>query len=135
MKHLVFSLILIMIAGNLSGCVSEPLRTEKVRDLTFVVLAEEEIPKELLGQIEKKKEQAFRMSYEDKGVLYIAEGYGTQPKTGYSVEAVEVFEAENAVYFHTHLMGPEKGEEVEETPTFPYIVIATETVGKNVVFD
>lgn len=135
MRHLIFNLIMIIVTGILTGCISEQRQTEKARELTVAIVENEDIPEELLGQIEKKKEKAFRMSYEDAGVLYIAEGYGAQQKTGYSVEVAECYETENAVYFHSHLMGPEKGEEVQEIKSFPYIVIATQAIGKPVIFD
>ncbi|MEE1086172.1 MAG: protease complex subunit PrcB family protein [Schaedlerella sp.] len=135
MKHLIFNMMLMVIAGILTGCVSGSLKTEKVRELTFVVLEEDEVPEELMGQIEKKKEKAFRMSYEDGGILYISEGYGRQQNAGCHVEAEEVYETENAVCLHTHLMGPEKEEESEKGEMFPYIVVAVEAIGKPVVFD
>ena len=135
MRRLIFGVVLVILSGLLTGCIEKPLQKEKIRELTFVVLAEEEIPEELMEQIEKRKEKPFRMSYEDAGVLYIAEGYGVQPKTGYRVEVTEFYETENAVCFHTHLMGPEKGVETEEVETFPYVVIAAEEIGKAVIFE
>lgn len=135
MKRLIFGLMILCFSICFTGCIEKIPKTEKVRDLTFTVLAEKEIPEELRMQIEEKKEKPFCMSYEDSGILYIAEGYGVQPKTGYSVEVAEFYETENAVYFHSRLMGPEKGTDIEETKTFPYVVIASDLVGKNVVFD
>ena len=76
-----------------------------------------------------------------KGILkavltgFLLEGYGAQLKTGYSVEVTGLYETSNAVYFHTNLLGPEKGEETKEITTFPYVVVMLEAIEKNVVFD
>lgn len=135
MRRLNFFIVVILMLWSLTGCIAEPLKTEKLRDLTFIVLTKEEIPKELMEWIENEKQDAFQMTYEDAGNLYIVEGYGAQPKTGYSIEVTDVYETENAVYFHSSLLGPDKSEEVEEITTFPYVVIKTESIGKEVVFD
>lgn len=135
MKRLIFIIAIILTSLSLAGCISKPLKTEKLRDLTFAVLTKEEIPEELIRWIEEKKQDAFRMTYEDAGHLYIVEGYGAQPKTGYRIEVTDVYETENAVYFHSSLLGPEKDEEVEEITTFPYVVAVTQAIGKEVVFD
>lgn len=135
MRRIAIGVIFVFLTGCLTGCIEKPLETEKIQELEFVTLTEDEIPQELKEQIEKEKAHAFRMSYEDAGVLYIAEGYGRQQKTGYRVEAVQVNEMENAIRFHTHLLGPEKGIETEEIETYPYVVIAMEKIGKEVIFE
>ena len=75
------------------------------------------------------------MTYADRGKLYIAEGYGPQPTSGYSVEVEAVYETRDAVYIHTNLLGPEKGEETKEVTTYPYVVIQMEYIEKDVLFD
>lgn len=135
MRQYALGVILVFLMGCLTGCIEEPLQTEKIQELEFVTLTEEELPKELKEQIENEKAHTFRMSYEDADVLYIAEGYGAQPKTGYRVEVVQVYETENAISFHTHLLGPEKGVEMEEIETYPYVVIAMKDIGKAVIFE
>ncbi len=119
----------------MAGCVSRPQKTEKLRDLAFTVMEKDEVPQEFKKTIEESKHMPFRLTYADQGILYIAEGYGAQKKTGYSVTVTEVYETENAVYIHTNLMGPEKGEETKEITTFPYVVIKLEYIEKTVVFD
>ena len=109
--------------------------SEKLRDLEFTVLDKEAVPPELSGVIEEKKEKPFQLSYGDQGVLYIAEGYGGQPTSGYSVEVNSLYETEDAVCIRTSLMGPEKGEETEETVTYPYVVVQLEYIGKDIVFN
>lgn len=135
MRHLKKWFILIFLVVFLTGCIEKPLQKEKIQELTFVVSEENEIPEELKSQIEKAKEKAFRMSYEDAGMLYIAEGYGMQPKTGYYVEVIYIYETEDAVVFHTHLMGPQKGEETEDEESYPYVVAVVENIGKKVLFE
>ena len=119
----------------LTGCISRPQKIPKLRDLDFTVLNKEDVPEELEEQIIQEQHIPFRLTYTDQGKLYIAEGYGAQLKTGYSVEVKEVYETENAVYFHTNLLGPEKGEETKDITTFPYVVIMLDAVDKTVVFD
>ena len=139
MKRLKTSCIIwilpILIAGLAAGCVSRYDEEQKLRDLDFTVLDREDEPEELSAMIEEEKEHPFRMVYADQGQLYIAEGYGGQPTTGYSVAVRELYETENTVCIHTNLMGPEKGEDIREIATFPYVVVQLEYIDKEVIFD
>ena len=119
----------------LTGCVSRPQKTEKLRDLEFTVMSKEDVPEEFQEQILQHQDMPFRLTYTDQGRLYIAEGYGAQLKTGYSVEVEGLYETSNAIYFHTNLLGPEKGEETKEVTTFPYVVVMLDAIDKTVVFD
>lgn len=119
----------------LTGCVSRPQKTEKMRDLEFTVMSKEDVPEEFQEQILQHQDLPFRLTYTDQGRLYIAEGYGAQLKTGYSVEVEGLYETSNAIYFHTNLLGPEKGEETKEVTTFPYVVVMLDAIDKTVVFD
>ena len=118
-----------------TGCVSRIQKTEKLKDISFEVLAKEEVPQQFAEVIAEKKHRPFRLTYTDGGVLYIAEGYGAQLTTGYSVAVTELYETKEAVYLHTSLLGPPKGEKIKEISTFPYIVVKTEEIKKPVVFD
>ncbi len=117
----------------LSACTVEKLKTEKLRDIEFTVLDKEDIPEEFMEEIEEKQKNVFRMTYEDQGYLYIAEGYGKQETSGYSIEVDFLYETENAIYVRTNLIGP-ADEKIVEKFTYPYIVIKMESVDKNVVF-
>lgn len=119
----------------LSGCVSRPQKTEKLRDLKFTVMDKEKVPDELKTAILENRDMPFKLTYADQGYLYIAEGYGPQQKSGYSVEVTGLYETENAVYIHTNLLGPEKGEKTQDAVTYPYVVVKLEFIDKNVVFD
>lgn len=103
--------------------------------MEFTVLDKDSIPPELATQINEKKAEPFFMTYTDQGLLYIARGYGEQPTSGYSVEVDEFYETADALRVHTNLSGPEKGEETEDTATFPYVVIQTEEMEKEVLFN
>lgn len=119
----------------LTGCISRPQKTEKLRDLDFTVMDKEKVPNELKTAILENRDLPFKLTYADQGYLYIAEGYGPQLKSGYSVEVTGLYETENAIYIHTNLLGPEKGEKTEEVTTYPYVVVKLEYIEKNVIFD
>ena len=135
MKRCMRCLVICLFLFTLTGCVSEPVKTEKLRDLEFTVLDKLSVPDEFQTLIEEKKEKPFRLTYADAEDLYIAEGYGAQLKTGYSVEVTELYETENAIFIHTNLLGPGKEEETKEITTFPYVVVKLKLIDKNVVFD
>lgn len=118
-----------------AGCVKGPVRTDKLRDLSFTVIDHDAVPDELNAMIEEKEASPFQLTYADQGSLYIVEGYGAQLTTGYSVEVNDLYETEDAVFIHTTLLGPEAGEEIKEISTFPYVVVKLEYIDKNVIFD
>lgn len=122
--------LLLILCGCSMGTISE----EKLRDIEITVVPEENLPEELLEQIEERKKEVFRITYADQGELFIAEGYGTQNSSGYSIEVAECYETENTICIRTDLIGPSYGEEIVETETCPYIVVKMEYIDKNVVF-
>ena len=107
----------------------------KIKDLECTVLAEENIPEELLEKIEDKKEEAFKMTFEDQGFLYICVGYGTQKTGGYSIAVNALYETTNAVYIDTNLIGPSPEEKSNPVESYPYVVVKTEFLQKPVVFE
>ena len=119
----------------LPGCVTRGQNTQKLRELEFTVLDKYAVPEEFKLLIDENKTEPFKLTYADQGQLYIAEGYGEQPTTGYSVEVTDLYETEDAVCIHTNLLGPEKGEETKEIATFPYVVIQLGYIEKDVLFD
>lgn len=131
----IFSLVLsLSILLSLCACSAKELATEKIRDIDFTVTEEKNIPEELVTMIEEKGTSPFKMTYADQGSLYIAEGYGEQSTSGYSIKVIDCFETKNAIYVHTNLIGPTKDEKIVEAKTYPYIVIKMEFIDKNVVF-
>ncbi|MDU7709637.1 MAG: protease complex subunit PrcB family protein [Clostridium sp.] len=135
MKRKMMYLAGFLLVLMLTGCISRPQKTEKLRDLDFTVMDKEKVPNELKTAILENRDLPFKLTYADQGYLYIAEGYGPQPKCGYSVEVTGLYETENAIYIHTNLLGPEKGEKTEEVTTYPYVVVKLEYIEKNVIFD
>ena len=122
----------------LSGCAKEKDPLQKIKDLEFTVLAEDNIPEELKTVIEEKKDNAFKVTYQDNGFLYICIGYGEQVSGGYSITVNDLYLAENAIYADTTLLGPDPAEGTavkKNVPSYPYIVIKTEFVDNPVVFN
>lgn len=134
MKKILSTILSLCILLTLCACSAKELATEKIRDIDFTVIKEEDIPEELMTMIKEKETTPFKLTYADQGALYIAEGYGEQPTSGYSIEVKECFETKNAIYLHTNLIGPTKEERIVEKATYPYIVIKMEFIDKNVVF-
>jgi hypothetical protein len=131
-KWIVLAVILML--GIFGGCGLEKTDEKKLEDLTYTILEEKEIPQEFFAVIEEKKEQMFKLTYTDEESLYIAVGYGVQQTGGYSISVNQCYLTQNAVYFDTTLIGPSKGEQVNEAKSYPYLVIKTKYSEKNVVF-
>lgn len=122
----------------MAGCAKERDPLEKIKDLEFTVLAEDNIPEELKTIIEEKKTNTFKVTYQDNGFLYICIGYGEQVSGGYSITANALYLTENAVYVDTTLVGPDPADNTavkKDTPSYPYIVLKTEFVDKPVIFN
>ena len=108
---------------------------EKIKDLEYTVIAEDNIPEELLSKIEERKEEAFKLTFEDQGFLYICVGYGMQQTGGYSIAVNALYETANAVYIDTNLIGPSPEEKKNPAESYPYVVGKAEFLQKPVVFD
>ena len=119
----------------LQGCVSEYGSTEKLRDLEFQVVSEEDAPEELRSAIDEAQEKPYQIIYAEQDTLWIAEGYGKKDTSGYSVGIRELYETEDAVHVRASLLGPGKGEKILETATYPCVIVRTEYVDKEVLFD
>ena len=128
---LAFCLLLSLETG---GCVRQEKKSSEQHELEIKIVTEEEIPEELMSLIEKNKKNPFRLTFADQGKLYLAEGYGEQKTTGYSVEVDRLCETQEAVHIHTGLLGPEKGEK-KEIATYPYVVVELEETEKNIRFE
>jgi hypothetical protein len=122
------------IAGSLAGGCGIRQDDEKVEELEFTVVGEAELPDALSEQIELKKEEDFTMVYSDSDFMYIAKGYGMQETGGYSISVSDCYLTENNICFGTNLSGPAEGENVEKSPSYPFIVIKLELRDENVVF-
>ena len=118
-----------------AACGMQKVGTEKIRDVDYTVVTEDEISAELLEKIEAQKAEDFKMTYTLDDALYIVRGFGMQATGGYSIQVQNLYLAENALYFETDLIGPEKGNQEEKTISYPYIVVKTERLEENVVFE
>ncbi len=116
------------------ACAAKQESTEKLRDLEFSVIAQDNIPEELLGIIEEKKVSPFKLTFEDNGFIYICVGYGEQETGGYSIAVNELYETGNALYIDTNLIGPDAENKGKEAASYPYVVVKTEYMDKPVVF-
>ncbi len=107
---------------------------DKVRDLEFTVVDEVDLPEEILEYVDGKKTQPIKSTFTTGEYLFIIIGYGEQNTSGYSIAVNELYLGKNAIYVDTSLIGPSKDEMVNETVTYPYIVIKTEKREEPVVF-
>lgn len=133
MKKAGFFILLIAVLA--SGCTIRKEDTEKLRDIDFTVVESEDVPEELRDIIQEKQENETKLFYADEGYLYVVRGYGKQDTSGYSVEVRDCYETENTICVETNLLGPPKGEEIVEKPTYPCVVIKIEYSEKDVVFN
>ena len=137
MKHKLLRLAaacMIMILGMCSGCGIEKTDGNKISDLEYEMVEEEDIPRELMEKIEEKKAADFKLTYESDAYLYVVRGYGEQETGGYSIQILDFYLTQNAVVFHTNLIGPSKDEIKNTAPSFPCIIIRTKNPDKNVIF-
>ncbi len=118
----------------LSACGIEQYDDTKINDLDFTILAEEDIPAQVMEIIENSKTENFRKTYTDSDFLYIIIGYGAQPTTNYSITIEDLYEAKNAIFVSSMLKGPSKREVVVETETYPYVVLKLQYSDKTVIF-
>lgn len=144
MKKVSILFILISAAALLclTGCgIRSNSGNQKMKDIQFTVLGEENIPEELKQVIEEKKENEFKITYQDSDFLYICIGYGRQNTGGYSITVGDLYLTANSIYVDTNLIGPDPGNKElygaheKESASYPYIVLKTEYLDKSVVFD
>lgn len=124
--------VLTLVMGMcLAGCKEE----EKIRDLDFTVVSSECIPKELLSEIDSKKQEEFRLTFRDKDYLYLCMGYGEKETGGYSIRVEELYLTDSSIVFDTTLLGPKHTKENKmKEASYPYIVIKMEYIDATVIF-
>lgn len=127
-KTLIQSVLMLVIILTLAGCESKEAGADKLKDLNFTVVGENEQPDALKDIIAEKAKSAFQISYTIGEELYIAIGYGEQPSGGYSITVNEFYETPDTLIIDTTLLGPGSAENVTDTPTTPYVVIKTENI-------
>lgn len=132
-KIKIFNVIMIFSLA-VQGCTGVNLGTESGEYVDFTVVKDDEIPEDLLEQINKSKEDYFKITYRDDEYLYIANGYGKQNSGGYSLAVKQFYILNDALYFESELVGPKENEGINEKVSYPYIVIKTEIRENPVVF-
>lgn len=127
--------ILIVLGMQIQGCKFKVIPSKQpVKEVEFVIVSEDCIPEEIKTLIETRKEEAMNLTYADKDGRYIIIGYGKQNTGGYSIYIKDLYATENAIYVDTCLLGPSKGSEEKEAPSYPVIVIQISEMGIPVVF-
>ena len=134
-KRILSICLLCLMCMVVFACGKKQDTMEKIKDLECTIIPEDNLPEELFNMIEQKKADAFKITFEDKGFLYICVGYGTQETGGYSIALNDLYETSNAIYVDTNLIGPAPEEKSNPVASYPYIVIKTEFIDKPVVFD
>lgn len=117
------------------GCAQGEEKVEKLRDLDYTVLGNEEQPETLKQLLEERKSKPFHLSYSEGEFLYICVGYGEQPTGGFSIQVEDFYEGEEVMYVNTTLVGPTTEEQPEEKKSYPILVLKTEYLDKTVVFE
>lgn len=141
-RYVLFAIVVTTIIICLSGCGGKTKAgNEKIKDIEFTVIGEDNLPEELKQIIDEKKENEFKITYQDNDFLYICVGYGTQDTGGYSITVNDLYLTNNSVYVDTNLIGPEVenrelySAQKKESHSYPYIVLKIEYLDKSIVFD
>lgn len=109
-------------------------RGQKRKEFGLYGSSTEECPADFLAEINKKKINPFQMTYEDGEYCYLAVGYGEQETNGFSVRVLGLYEKGDGVVFETNLLGPEKGQEVSQKKSMPYLVVKMKKLEKEIEF-
>lgn len=134
-RKIIAILLCMVSAAYINGCNVEDIDREKIRDLEYEILEEENIPEEVYEQVINDMDEFCRKAYVCSDVLYIVVCYGAQPTEGYSIEVDYLYESSNAVLIETTLKGPSGMDKVTEELSYPYVVLKVENVDKTVVFN
>jgi len=119
----------------LTSCKTGKITEDKVKDIDYTVVTDADIPDTLRNAIEEKKEESFKLSYSDGEALYIAVGYGRQQSGGYSITVDDLYLTSNNIVFATTLNGPGKEASGTDTPSYPYLIVKTEYMDCEIVYE
>lgn len=121
---------------SLVSCGRKEKKEETKTPVSFSICEEEKLPDELLELIEKKKERPFQLTFQNSANLYIAVGYGQQPRGEYVAAVRELAETEKGIYIDTVLISLSyaKNQKAGEPSTYPYVVLKCEKSEKPVFF-
>lgn len=133
MMKIKFIVIVACIIMLLTACLWSDKPSDKLSDLEFTVVGEQEQPDTLKDIITEKGELPFQLSYSVGDDLYIAVGYGIQQSAGYSITVNEFYETKDNIVLDTSLLGPGSAENVTDTTSIPYIVIKTHNIDDKII--
>lgn len=118
---------------SLGGCGASKISSDRIRDLEFTVVSQEEIPETLADVIDEKKDNPFQISFVLGEDLYLAIGYGQQQSGGYSICVNEFYETETSIVIDTTLIGPGTADKVTQGQSYPFVVVKTESIEDNTI--
>ena len=135
-KKLVIGILLVFVLGCIAftGCSAGAKDKEKMKDLEYTVVGENDVPQELKDLILEKKKEPFKLTYADGQDMYIVIGAGAQKSGGYSIVVKELYLTENSIVYKTELLGPEKDEAKGSEESYPVLVVKTAFCEEPVVF-
>ena len=134
-RYVFFSGLILLIAVSiwLTAC-GRDQKAKRGKDLDYTVVPTADCPKDFLNEIEKKKINAFQMTYDDGAYRYIAVGYGEQETNGFNIRVQGLYEKGNEICIETSLTGPDEDSIVSHKKSFPFLVIKTQKTEKKVNF-
>lgn len=118
----------------LAGCSMQQGGQEKVSEPEYTLVAQEDIPQELMTRIETAKTEDMKLTYADDGAFYIVRGYGAQPG-GSSIQVLDLYCTQDGIVFDTQLVGGGENADDATTSAYPYIVVKLLCGEQNVVFE
>lgn len=134
-RRIVIVVVWVVILAGLLVCIKfEAVDKKRVRVLEYEVVLEENIPGEIMGELQGFSKSVCRCSYICSDSLYIVVYYGEQATDGYTVEINELYESSNAIFVETTLKGPTSYKDVKEEESYPYVVLKLKLRDKKVVF-
>lgn len=125
--------LLLFATWGLTAC-SDETETKRGADWDYTVVPTQDCPQDFLEEIEKKKMNAFQMTYDDGEYRYLAVGYGEQEKNGFSIQVQGIYEKGDTLCMDTSLVGPNEDEIVLNKKSYPYLVVKVQKTGKKVEF-
>lgn len=133
-RIVVIGLWVVILAGLLVCIRFEAVDKKRIRDTPYEVVPTENIPREIMGELQGFGKGVCRCSYICSDYLYIVVYYGEQTTDGYTVEINDLYESSNAIFVETTLKGPISYKDVKEIETYPYVVLKLKLSDKKVVF-
>ncbi len=118
----------------LTGCEVSKTSEKKIKDLEFTVCDENRLPTALVGIIQEKRKEPFKMTYNTKDYMYIVVGYGAEDRKDVGVSVSELYMTKNSIFIDTNLVVQE-GDALENgLVSYPWIAVKCEKYDMPVIF-